>query len=98
MTRHILSARNISVLAQTHETFSTGLDLYSTRLDKGYSTTDCISMQAMRREGLTDMLTRPAFRAGRFPARYSAPDGRCAASAATKLSFLNYLAAPQSDA
>jgi hypothetical protein len=36
---------------------SAGLDLYATRLDKGYSMTDCISMQAMRREGLTDVLT-----------------------------------------
>jgi predicted nucleic acid-binding protein len=57
VTRHILSAQNITVLPQTHETFSTGLDLYATRLDKGYSMTDCISMQAMRREGLTDVLT-----------------------------------------
>ena len=57
VTRHILSAKNIRVLAQTHQTFSTGLELYATRLDKGYSMTDCISMQAMRREGLTDALT-----------------------------------------
>jgi len=34
-----------------------GLDLYRARLDKGYSLTDCISMQIMRREGLTDVLT-----------------------------------------
>ena len=57
VTRRILSAKNIRVLAQTHETFSAGLDLYATRLDKGYSMTDCISMVAMQHEGLTDVLT-----------------------------------------
>jgi uncharacterized protein len=30
---------------------------YAARPDKGYSLTDCISMQTMRREGLTDVLT-----------------------------------------
>jgi predicted nucleic acid-binding protein len=34
-----------------------GLDLYEARADKGYSLADCISMQAMRREGLADVLT-----------------------------------------
>lgn len=57
VTQHILSAKNIRVLAQTHETFSAGLDLYATRLDKGYSMTDCISMMTMHREELTDVLT-----------------------------------------
>jgi hypothetical protein len=33
------------------------LALYQSRLDKGYSLTDCISMQTMRREGLTEVLT-----------------------------------------
>ena len=31
--------------------------LYNARPDKGYSLADCISMQIMRREGLTDVLT-----------------------------------------
>ncbi len=57
VTKRILRARNVRVLAQTHETFSGGLDLYAMRLDKGYSMTDCISMDTMRREGLTDVLT-----------------------------------------
>jgi predicted nucleic acid-binding protein len=34
-----------------------GLALYQARPDKGYSLTDCISMQTMRREGTTDALT-----------------------------------------
>jgi hypothetical protein len=37
--------------------FLAGLDLYSQRPDKGYSLADCISMQTMRREGLTEALT-----------------------------------------
>jgi len=34
-----------------------GLTLYKARPDKEYSLTDCISMEVMRREGLTDVLT-----------------------------------------
>jgi predicted nucleic acid-binding protein len=34
-----------------------GWNFYRARPDKGYSLTDCISMQTMRREGLTDVLT-----------------------------------------
>ncbi len=34
-----------------------GLQLYRDRPDKRYSLTDCISMQTMRREGLTEVLT-----------------------------------------
>ena len=37
--------------------FLSGFDLYASRPDKGYSHTDCISMQTMRREGLTQALT-----------------------------------------
>jgi predicted nucleic acid-binding protein len=45
------------VIPQSHESFLAGLDLYRARPDKGYSLTDCVSMQAMRREGLRDALT-----------------------------------------
>src|SRR5438876_10208805 len=34
-----------------------GLALYKARPDKGYSLTDCISMQMIRRHGLIDVLT-----------------------------------------
>jgi uncharacterized protein len=34
-----------------------GLKLYEDRPDKGYSLTDCISMQTMLSEGLADVLT-----------------------------------------
>jgi len=49
--------RSIQILPQTHEGFVTGLRLYQTRPDKGYSLTDCISMEAMRWEGLREVLT-----------------------------------------
>ena len=37
--------------------FEAGLRLYEARPDKGYSLTDCISMQVMRREGIREVLT-----------------------------------------
>jgi predicted nucleic acid-binding protein len=36
---------------------SLGLKLYQQRLDKGYSLTDCISMNTMRKSGITEVLT-----------------------------------------
>jgi uncharacterized protein len=55
--RRILSARNVRVIPQSRNGFLDGLALYEARPDKGYSLADCISMQTMRREGLTDVLT-----------------------------------------
>jgi predicted nucleic acid-binding protein len=55
--RNILADSSVVVLPQTHTSFLEGLTLYESRLDKEYSLTDCVSMQAMRREGLTDVLT-----------------------------------------
>jgi uncharacterized protein len=55
--RDILAARNMRVIPQSREGFLDGLALYEARPDKSYSLADCISMQAMRREGLTDILT-----------------------------------------
>ncbi|MCW3095162.1 MAG: putative nucleic acid-binding protein contains domain [Chthonomonadaceae bacterium] len=34
-----------------------GLDLYERRVDKGYSLTDCISMNACRQEAIAEILT-----------------------------------------
>jgi predicted nucleic acid-binding protein len=53
----LLSKPDIRVIPQSRSSFMEGLALYNSRPDKGYSLTDCISMQAMRREGLTDVLT-----------------------------------------
>ena len=49
--------RSIQIAPQTHEGFLAGCRLYQARPDKGYSLTDCISMEVMRREGLSEVLT-----------------------------------------
>jgi predicted nucleic acid-binding protein len=48
---------SILVREQSHQTFSGGLALYKARPDKGYSLVDCISMETMRREGITEAVT-----------------------------------------
>lgn len=53
----LLESPAVRVIAQSRESFLSGLALYTSRPDKGYSLTDCISMQTMRREGLTEALT-----------------------------------------
>lgn len=53
----LLANDRVRIVAQSHESFLAGLALYRARPDKGYSLTDCISMETMRREGLTDVLT-----------------------------------------
>jgi len=53
----IFASPQTIVMHQTHESFLNGLSLYRNRLDKGYSLTDCISMQTMRQMGITDVLT-----------------------------------------
>jgi predicted nucleic acid-binding protein len=53
----ILATPVIRVIPQSRESFLAGLRLYRARPDKGYSLVDCISMQTMRREGLTEVLT-----------------------------------------
>jgi uncharacterized protein len=53
----ILTSAVIHVIPQSRESFLAGLRLYRARPDKGYSLVDCISMQTMRREGITDVLT-----------------------------------------
>jgi len=57
IVRSIMSDDDVTVLPQTHQTFLDGLNLYERRLDKGYSLTDCISMNACRQEGVTAILT-----------------------------------------
>ena len=53
----LLADANVHVVADTRALFLEGLALYCARPDKAYSLTDCLSMQVMRREGLTDVLT-----------------------------------------
>jgi len=53
----LLASSVIRVVPQSRESFLSGLQLYRARPDKGYSLVDCISMQTMRKEGLTEILT-----------------------------------------
>ncbi|MBZ5618134.1 MAG: PIN domain-containing protein [Acidobacteriia bacterium] len=55
--QNMQESRTVQIVPQTSASFLTGLSLYRARLDKGYSLTDCISMQTMRNEGITDVLT-----------------------------------------
>jgi uncharacterized protein len=66
------ASRRVRIVAQTAASFASGLALYQSRLDKGYSLTDCISMQTMRTEGLTDALTNDGTSSKRVFARYFA--------------------------
>ena len=54
---NLLKSSTVLVLPQCRESFLSGLKHYCARPDKGYSLTDCISMQTMRKQGLTDVLT-----------------------------------------
>src|SRR5258708_7256037 len=53
----ILEDPGVRVVPQSRASFLTGMALYGARPDKGYSLVDCISMQTMRSEGLTEVLT-----------------------------------------
>jgi predicted nucleic acid-binding protein len=53
----LLTSSAVRVIPQSRESFRAGLRLYLARPDKRYSLVDCISMETMRREGLTDVLT-----------------------------------------
>lgn len=53
----ILKDEDILVLLHNHEDFLKALELYKSRLDKGYSLTDCVSMNAMPELGIIEALT-----------------------------------------
>ncbi|MGI0480404.1 type II toxin-antitoxin system VapC family toxin [Geminocystis sp. CENA526] len=53
----ILENSQIEVIKQTHESFTLGFKLYQQRLDKGYSLTDCISMNTMKQLKINEVLT-----------------------------------------
>lgn len=53
----ILSRADIDVVHQSHDSFIAGLALYQARPDKGYSLTDCISMNVMRERTIQHILT-----------------------------------------
>jgi uncharacterized protein len=53
----VINDPGVLVRPQSHLSFFDGYALYKARPDKGYSLTDCISMEAMRQEGITEILT-----------------------------------------
>jgi predicted nucleic acid-binding protein len=56
--REILADPGVEVVAQSHESFLAGLELYERRPDKQYSLVDCISMNVMRQLGTNEVLTQ----------------------------------------
>jgi uncharacterized protein len=57
MVRAILVDPDVRVVPQSRESFLNGLTLFENRPDKGYSLTDCISMNAMKAEGIGEVLS-----------------------------------------
>jgi predicted nucleic acid-binding protein len=55
--KQIMNSPAIQVIPQNHESFVAGLNLYEKRLDKGYSLTDCISMNTMNQLEIIEVLT-----------------------------------------
>jgi predicted nucleic acid-binding protein len=57
LAKNLLTNAKTEVIQLSHQAFLAGLTLYESRLDKGYSLTDCISMNVMRERGITEVLT-----------------------------------------
>ena len=55
--KQIMNNPAVQVIPQDHESFVAGLNLYEKRLDKGYSLTDCISMNTMNQLEIIEVLT-----------------------------------------
>ena len=57
VVRAILDAAGVDVIAQSAESFLSGFGRYEDRPDKGYSLTDCVSMNTMDDERIHQVLT-----------------------------------------
>ena len=57
MVKAILNNPNVRVMPQTRDGFLSGLELYREREDKDYSLTDCISMNVMNAQSISQVLT-----------------------------------------
>jgi predicted nucleic acid-binding protein len=57
LVRRVETNSRVTVFPLSDELWRAGLELYSRRLDKGYSVTDCVSMDVCQREGITNVLT-----------------------------------------
>jgi predicted nucleic acid-binding protein len=58
IVRRIVADPSVTIVFAHSSDFASGLTLFEARLDKGYSMTDCISMNTMRKVGATEVLTR----------------------------------------
>ena len=47
----LIDSAEVRVIPQSRGSFLAGLELYRARPDKGYSLTDCVSMQTMKARG-----------------------------------------------
>ena len=57
LIRSILLNTDIEIIASSQDSFLDGLTFYEVRRDKGYSLTDCISMNVMRERQIFEILT-----------------------------------------
>lgn len=55
--RDILVNLDIEYISHSPEIFLDALDFYETRIDKGYSLTDCVSVLTMKNLGVREILT-----------------------------------------
>ena len=55
--RSMLSGSDVRVIPQSRSSFTRALDRYEARRDKGYSLQDCVSMNVMEDESITQILT-----------------------------------------
>lgn len=53
----VISKSEIQIVECSRREFSNGFELYKLRLDKGYSLTDCVSMNVMRERNIGEILT-----------------------------------------
>ncbi len=53
----IMTNGDIEIVLFSSQQFSDGFEFYNSRLDKGYSLTDCVSMNVMREQNITQILT-----------------------------------------
>ena len=57
MVRAILANPNVTVVPQARDGFLKGLSLHESREDKEYNLTDCISMNVMKCQSISEVLT-----------------------------------------
>jgi hypothetical protein len=57
LTHDLRNDSKTIIIPQTSEQFQQAFDFYQRRLDKGYSLTDCASMQIMRQLEINEILT-----------------------------------------